>query len=139
MNPRRNRSVRDRRADLGALYPLGIPPATYTSAGAMLVSTPLTLDAGGNGNAVWIFQIGSSLTTTASVLLANGAQAKNVFWVPVQNASLGSGTTFNGTIMAGVDISCATGAVVYGRLLSGATSAGATVALQTNTISVPAQ
>jgi hypothetical protein len=46
-------------ADLGALYPLGIPPGTYTSGSTMLVSTPLTLDAGGNANAVWVFQIGS--------------------------------------------------------------------------------
>ncbi|MCX5875059.1 MAG: Ig-like domain-containing protein, partial [Deltaproteobacteria bacterium] len=47
-------------ADLGALYPLGIPPGTYTSGSTMLVSTPLVLDAGGNADAVWVFQIGSS-------------------------------------------------------------------------------
>jgi hypothetical protein len=125
--------------DLGAQYPLGIPPGIYTSAGAMLVSTPLTLNAGGDGNAVWVFQIGTSLTTTASVLLGDGAQAKNVFWVPGQAATLGAGTTFNGTIMAGVDITGGAGAVVYGRLLAGADSVNATVALQTDTISVPAQ
>ena len=126
-------------ADLGTLYPLGIPPGTYTSAGTMLVATALTLNAGGDGNAVWIFQIGSSLTTTASVLLANGAQAKNVFWIPALDATLGSGTTFNGTLMAGRSITGNTGAVVDGRLLAGAVNASATVALQTNTISVPAQ
>ena len=71
-------------ADLGALYPTGIAPGTYTSGSTMLVSTPLMLDAGGNANAVWVFQIGSSLTTNASVSLANGAQAKNVFWVPTR-------------------------------------------------------
>ena len=47
-------------ARLGALYPTGIAPGTYTSGSSLLVSTPLTLDAGGNVDAVWIFQIGSS-------------------------------------------------------------------------------
>jgi hypothetical protein len=126
-------------ADLGALYPLGIAPGIYTSTTTMLVSTPLTLNASGDANAVWIFQIGSSLTTSASVLLTNGAQAKNVFWVPALDATLGSGTTFNGTIMAGRNITGLTGAVVDGRLLAGAVNAAATVALQSNTISVPAQ
>ncbi|HEX7553602.1 MAG TPA: Ig-like domain-containing protein, partial [Geothrix sp.] len=76
-------------ADLGGVYPLGVPPGTYTSGSTILVSTPVTLDAGGNANAVWVFQIGSSLTSTASVTLANGAQAKNVFWVPTQYATIG--------------------------------------------------
>ena len=125
--------------DLGAQYPLGIPPGIYTTAGAVLVSTPLTLNAGGNANAVWVFQIGTSLTTSASVLLSNGAHAKNVFWVVGQAATLGNATTFNGTIMAGVNITDGTGAVVYGRLLAGADNVNATVTLQTNTISVPAQ
>ncbi len=124
-------------ADLGALYPLGIPPGTYTSGSTMLVSTPLTLDAGGNANAVWVFQIGSSLTTTASVSLANGAQAKNVFWVPTASATIGVGTTFYGTIIAGVSATGTTGAVINGRILAGAIGAG-TIALDTNTVNVPA-
>ncbi len=124
-------------ADLGALYPTGIPPGTYTSGSTMLVSTPLTLDAGGNANAVWVFQIGSSLTTTASVSLANGAQAKNVFWVPTASATIGVGTTFYGTIIAGVSATGTTGAVINGRILAGAIGAG-TIALDTNTVNVPA-
>jgi len=124
-------------ADLGALYPLGIPPGTYTSGSTMLVSTPLVLDAGGNANAVWVFQIGSSLTTGASVSLANGAQAKNVFWVPTLDATIGIGTIFYGTIVSGRDVSGVTGATVNGRILAGATTAG-TIALDTNTVNVPA-
>jgi hypothetical protein len=85
----------------------------------MLVSTPLVLDAGGNVNAVWVFQIGTSLTTGASVSLANGAQAKNVFWVPTAAATIGVGTIFDGTILAG--------AIGQG-----------TVALQDTTVNVPA-
>ena len=125
-------------ADLGALYPLGIPPGTYTSGSTMLVSTPLILDAAGNANAVWVFQIGSSLTTTASVSLADGAQAKNVFWVPTADATIGVGTIFHGTVISGRDVTALTGTTMQGRILAGAILAG-TIALQTTTVNVPAQ
>jgi len=125
-------------ADLGALYPNGIPPGTYTGGSTMLVSTPLVLDAGGNANATWFFQIGSSLTTGASVSLANGAQAKNVFWVPTLDGTVGVGTIFYGTIISGRSVTAVTGAVINGRILAGATTAG-TIALQDTTVNVPAQ
>ena len=117
-------------ADLGALYPLGMPPGTYTSGSTMLVATPLVLDAGGNANAVWVFQIGSSLTTngTGNVTLLNGAQAKNVSWVPTLDATVGVGTIFHGTIITGRDATSAGGATINGRILAGATTAG-TIAL----------
>jgi len=124
-------------ADLGALYPLGIPPGTYTSGSTMLVSTPLTLDAGGNANATWVFQIGSSLTTGASISLTGGAQVKNVFWVPTEDATIGVGTIFYGTIVSGRDVTAVTGATINGRILAGAITAG-TIALQTTTVNVPA-
>ena len=123
-------------ADLGALYPLGIPPGTYTSGSTMLVSTPLVLDAKGDPNAVWVFQIGSSLTTGASVSLTNGAQAKNVYWVPTLDATIGVGTIFYGTIVSGRDVTAVTGATINGRILAGATTAG-TIALQSSTVNVP--
>lgn len=124
-------------ADLGALYPLGIPPGTYTSGSTMLISTPLILDAGGNANATWVFQIGSSLTTSANVSLSNGAQAKNVFWVPTSDATIGVGTVFYGTIVSGRDVTGVTGATINGRILAGAITAG-TIALDGNTVNVPA-
>jgi len=125
-------------ADLGALYSSGIPPGTYTSGSTMLVSTPLVLDAGGNANAVWVFQIGSSFTTSADVTLLNGAQAKNVFWVPTSDGTIGVGTTFNGTIVAGRDTTAVSGSTINGRILSGAITAG-TIALQAGTtVNVPA-
>jgi hypothetical protein len=127
-------------ADLGALYPLGMPPGTYTSGSTMLVSTSLVLDAGGDANAVWVFQIGSALTTNigANVTLANGAQAKNVFWACALDATVGVGTTFSGSILAGRSVTAATGATIDGRILAGATTAG-TVALQSTTVNVPTQ
>ena len=124
-------------ADLGALYTTGIPPGTYTSGSTMLVATPLVLDAAGDANAVWVFQIGSSLTTSANVTLANGAQAKNVFWVPTLDATIGVSTTFNGTIVSGRNVTAVTGATLNGRILAGATLAG-TIALDTTTVNVPA-
>mgnify|MGYP001562813263 CR=1 FL=1 len=126
-------------ADLGALYPgpAGIPPGTYTSGSTMLVSTPLILNAGGNANAVWVFQIGSSLTTGADVTLTGGAQQKNVYWVPTLDATIGVGTTFHGTIVSGRDVTAVTGAIINGRILAGATTAG-TIALQGAVVNVPA-
>lgn len=121
-------------ADLGAM---AVPPGTYTSGSTMLINTPLILDAGGNANATWVFQIGSSLTTTASVSLAGGAQAKNVYWVPTSDATIGVGTIFYGTIVSGRDVTGKTGAVINGRILAGAILAG-TIALDTNTVNVPA-
>jgi hypothetical protein len=124
-------------ADLGALFPAGIPPGTYTSGSTMLVSTDLVLDASGNANAVWVFQIGSSLTTSANVSLLNGAQAKNVFWVPTLDATIGVGSTFSGTIVSGRDVTAVTGATINGRILAGANTAG-TIALDTTVVNVPA-
>lgn len=103
----------------------------------MLISTPLTLDGQGDANASWVFQIGSSLTTTNSVSLINGAQAKNVYWVPTASATVGVGTIFYGNIIAGVSATGQTGAVINGRILAGATNPG-TIALDTNTVNVPA-
>jgi hypothetical protein len=123
-------------ADLGALKPGGVlPPGTYTSGSTMLVSTPLTLN--GSATDVWIFQIGSSLTTTANIILGPGVLAKNVFWVPTLDATVGVGSTFSGTIVSGRDVTAKTGAVINGRILAGATLAG-TIALDTNIVNVPA-
>jgi Ice-binding-like/Bacterial Ig-like domain len=123
-------------ADLGALKPGGIlPPGTYTSGSTMLISTPLTLN--GSATDVWIFQIGSSLTTTADIILGPNVLAKNVFWVPTLDATVGVGSTFSGTIVSGRDVTAKTGATINGRILAGATLAG-TIALDTNTVNVPA-
>ena len=124
-------------ADLSGLV---LPPGTYTSGSTVLINgpAPVTLDGGGNTNAVWVFQIGSSITTvTGSVLLVGGAQAKNVFWVPTADATIGVGTTFEGSILAGRDATGQTGATINGRILAGAITAG-TIALDSNTVNVPA-
>jgi Ice-binding-like/Bacterial Ig-like domain len=125
--------------DLGAFVNGGLPgvlpPGTYTSGSTMLVSTPIHLN--GTATDVWVFQIGSSLTTTANVILGPGVLANNVFWVPALDATIGVNSIFSGTIVAGRDATGKTGAVINGRILAGATNPG-TIALDTNTVNVPA-
>jgi len=87
-----------------------IYPGVYKNASSVGITTgPLTLDAQGNPNAYWVFQIGSSLTVgtpTApeSVILINGAQAGNVFWavggLPGAVINYGGGGTMVGTIIS---------------------------------------
>lgn len=80
----------------------------------------LTLDAQGDPNAVFIFQIESTLTTASasSVSLVNGAQACNVYWQVGSSATLGTTTAFKGTILALTSISVNNGATVDGELLA---------------------
>jgi hypothetical protein len=102
-----------------------LPPGVYSSGSAMNINTNVVLDAGGDPNAVWVFQIGSSLTTTTgSVTLEHSALQKNVFFVPTGSATIGTNTTFYGNILAGASITCDGNNTVFGRLLSGALGAG---------------
>lgn len=80
----------------------------------------LTLDAEDDPDTVWIFQMGSSLLTASAsdFLLINGADACNVFWQVGSSATLGSNSTFVGTIMAQESISLGSAVTVYGRTLA---------------------
>ncbi|MHB1974340.1 MAG: ice-binding family protein [Acidimicrobiales bacterium] len=85
---------------------------------------------------MFIFQAPSSTLTTASgstVSLVNGAQACNVFWQVGSSATLGTTTTFVGTILASTSATLDTGATVSGRVLA---STGA-VTLDDNTVTAP--
>jgi hypothetical protein len=108
----------------------------YTNATSIGITGTLTLDAQGNPNAQFIFQMGSTLTTASSstVLLINGAQASNVYWKVGSSATLGTTSTFAGNILAQASISLGTGAVLQGRALA---RTGA-VTLLSNTITAPA-
>ena len=94
----------------------------------------LTLDAQNNSNARFDFLIGSTLTTGSgtSVLLINGAQANNVYWQVGSSATLGTGTSFFGSILADQSITLNTGAGLYGRALA----LNAAVTLDNNAITV---
>ncbi|MEO5901191.1 MAG: ice-binding family protein, partial [Ilumatobacteraceae bacterium] len=97
---------------------------------------PLTLDAQGDPNAVFVFQSASTLITASAstVTLINGANACNVYWQVGSSATLGSTTSFFGTVMALQSITATTGATITGRLLA----RNGAVTLDSNTITAPA-
>ena len=115
--------------DLGTLTLL--PGVYFFSSSAQLTGT-LTLSGAGD----FVFQIGSTLTTAgnSSILLTNGAQAGNVFWQVGSSATLGTGTSFDGSILADQSITLNTGASLAGRALA----LNAAVTLNDNVITVPA-
>ncbi|MGW7203043.1 ice-binding family protein [Streptomyces sp. NPDC054837] len=115
-----------------------LTPGLYRATSSAQITGTLTLDAQGNPNAVWVFQIGSTLKTAAensTVSLVNGASPCNVFWQVGSSATLGTNTSFVGTILASESISATTAATINGRLLAdaGGTGNGA-VTLDTNRI-----
>jgi hypothetical protein len=113
-----------------------LAPGVYKTSISLGITGNLTLDGGGDPNAVWIFQIGSTLTTAAGnsqVILSGGAQASNVFWQVGSSATLGTNTIFEGTIMAQASITLTTGATLNGRALA---RTGA-VTLDDNQVNVP--
>jgi len=119
--------------DLGGLT---LAPGLYKSTSTLGITGTLTLDGQGNANAVWIFQIASSLTTlgSSSIVLAGGASAHNIFWQVGSSATLGTNSTFNGSILALTSVTLTTGATLNGRALA----RNGAVALDTNMVTVPA-
>jgi hypothetical protein len=120
-------------------------PDTYRpAASTLLLSTGnLTLDAAGDANALWVFQVPTSLTigepaTPRSVLLINGAQAKNVFWQVGSAARIENGSSMVGTIIAsaGVTISTA-GQTIQTTLTGRAIGLNASVTMVNTTILAP--
>ena len=108
-------------------------PGVYDSASTTFeITGTLTLDAQGDPNAVFIFQMGETLlaTTGSSVILTNGAQACNVFWQVTSSATLQAGSSFVGNILALTSITLETGATVEGRVLA----RNGSVTLNSNTI-----
>jgi hypothetical protein len=119
--------------DLGGLT---FTPGVYTSTSTLGITGTVTLNALGNPNAQFIFQIASALTTAvgSTVVLTNGAQASNVYWQVGSSATLGTTSFFSGNILAFSSISLGTGAVLQGRALA----RNGAVTLLSNTINTPA-
>jgi hypothetical protein len=132
-------------ANLGGLT---LAPGIYaTASGAFLLTgSDLTLDAGGNANAVWIFQTASTLTVglagaPRSVILAGGAQPKNVFWRVGSAATINAagGGTMVGTIISSAAISLSTAGNAAITTLEGrALALNASVTMTNTHINVPA-
>ena len=119
--------------DLGGLT---LTPGVYHFDSSAQLTGTLNLDAQGDPNAVFIFQVGSALTTASnsSVQVINAVQAGqgcNVFWQIGSSATVGTGSTFIGNILALASVTLTTGASVSGRVLA---RTGA-VTMDTNTVS----
>lgn len=121
---------------------LTLTPGVYCFNTSAQLTGTLTLNAQGNPNAVFIFQMGSTLTTAtnSSVVLINGVPPcnnDNIFWQVGSSATLGTGTSFIGNILAEIAITATTGAATNNGSLYALTGA---VTLDTNKINVcPAQ
>jgi hypothetical protein len=105
-------------AELGGLViTQGLYKATTTLS---LTTGDLTLDAQNDTNAVWIFQIGTTLGVAASrtINLINGARAENIFWAVGTSATIGANTTFRGTVIADQAITLGDNVLFDGRALA---------------------
>jgi len=134
----------------GNLANLTLAPGVYTAGAGtfMIQGGDLTLDAQGDANAVWVFQMATTLTVGGpgaafpqSIILANGAQAKNVFWQVGSAATINAagGGTMMGTIIAQAGAAFSTAGNVAVVTLNGrAISLGASVTLVNTVINVPA-
>ena len=122
-----------------------LAPGIYKSTSTLLIQLgDLTLDAQGDANAVWIFQIASSLTTVGggpypspsggNVILTGGAQAKNVFWQTGSSATIGDYTSFKGSVLALQTITMGAYSQATGRMLA---RNGAVTMTSTNIINKP--
>ncbi|HVL38487.1 MAG TPA: ice-binding family protein [Fimbriimonadaceae bacterium] len=89
---------------------------TYTFSSSAQLTGLLQLDAQGDADARWVFQIGSTLTTASAsqVLMLNGGDPCNVYWQVGSSATLGTETAFLGHIVALTSITMNTGATILG-------------------------
>lgn len=125
----------------GNLGGLTFAPGLYTNSTSVLISgsgpgNNVTLDAQGDANAVFIFQMGSTLTTGpgSQVILSGGAKAANVYWQVGTSATIDTTSIFKGTLLAQTSITLKTGATLEGRALA----QNGAVTLDSNTITMPA-
>nr|WP_274616123.1 ice-binding family protein [Nesterenkonia sp. YGD6] len=107
----------------------------YNSPSSMMLSGRMTLDGQNDPDSVFVFQAGSSLTTASgsSIELINGANVCNVYWQVGSSATLGTGSSFMGSILALESITVTTGTLVTGRALA----RNGAVTLDTNVFNAP--
>jgi len=128
----------------GNMGGLTFTPGLYVNSTSVLISgagpnNNVTLDAQGDPNAIFIFKMGSTLTTApgAQVILAGGAKASNVYWQVGTSATIDTTTIFEGNVLAAVSITMNTGAVVTGRLFAGSGGGAASVTVDGASVTVP--
>jgi hypothetical protein len=111
-----------------------MPAGVYCTASGIGVTGTLTLDGGGDPNANFVFQAGTSIVTAGNVVLINKAQAKNVYWLSGSSVTLGTASQFKGNVVALTSITLVDNATLLGRALA----RNGSVTLGTgNTITLP--
>lgn len=127
---------------VGNVGGLTFAPGLYRSGTSTEISDggDLTLDAQGDPNAVFIFQIASTLTTSSGfgITLKGGAKPSQIFWQVGSSATIGTGTHFAGNILAHTSITLVSGAVLDGRALAGAADLTGAVTMDDSTVVRPA-
>ncbi|MFU8849119.1 MAG: ice-binding family protein [Opitutales bacterium] len=106
----------------------------YKWSSAVTITDSLTMDGGGDVNAVWIFQIDNRLNfgTGSEILLSNGARSENIFWQTAEGVTLGTNSHFEGIVLTATDVAFQSGATMNGRLF-----AQTSVTLESNNIAAP--
>jgi hypothetical protein len=129
----------------GNMGGLTFTPGLYVNSTSVLISgagpnNNVTLNAQGDPNAVFIFKMGSTLTTGvgSQVILAGGAKASHVFWQVDTSATIDVGSIFQGNVLAATSITINTGAAVTGSMFSGAAGGTGSATVNASTITVPA-
>lgn len=104
----------------GALVGAVLDPGLYTIAGAASNTGTLTLDGGGDPDAVFVFQVNGALSFAAisHVVLTNGARASRVFWQVNGAGAIGAGSTFAGTMIALDAVAVGNGTLMNGRAIA---------------------
>jgi hypothetical protein len=112
-----------------------LAPGVYCFNSSAGLTGALTLDGRGDSNAVWIFQIASTVTTatSSSVSMAGSGRANNVFWQVGSSATLSTGTAFAGNVLALASVTLVSGAQLNGRALA----LNGAVTLDDNDVSLP--
>jgi len=95
---------------------VSLVPGVWTEASDTTFTGTLTLSGGYND--VWVFQIGRDMTFSGSVVMAGNAQPCHVFWQIGRDATIASGSTFVGTLIASRDVTLVSGATINGRVIS---------------------
>jgi uncharacterized repeat protein (TIGR01451 family) len=127
--PANNLSGKVLGVDAGAVT---LGPGVYCFNTSAQLTTTLNLNDGGDPNAVFIFQIGTTITTASNsqVLMSSGGRGTNVYWQIGTSATIGTGTIFRGNIIASTSITMTTSASTTGRLFA----IGAAVTMDTNNV-----
>ena len=99
---------------------ISLMPGVYSFSSSAQLNATLTLNDGGNPNAIFIFKIGSTLTTAsyAKVVMSSGGKGNNVFWQIGSSATIGTYTNLCGNIIAHTSITMTTGSTTTGKLIA---------------------